>query len=119
MRSIGPSTFTGSITSALMNLYFRLDSRCAIFCGLPVMKLSPPTISSPCASNRSVKCEARKPAAPLIKTRMDKFLLINLIGQMPYAIERCDYVKAILRHEQPPDHRRLSVKTAIPLIGLQ
>src|SRR5918993_1875845 len=64
MRSIGPSTFNGSITSWRMSEKPLLPSRWATFATLPVMRLSTPTTVCPCESRRSVRCEPKKPAAP-------------------------------------------------------
>src|SRR5438552_4155774 len=38
-----------------------------MFADLPVMKLSTPITEWPCASSRSVRCDPRKPAAPVLQ----------------------------------------------------
>src|SRR5258706_7900356 len=46
-----------------------------MFSGLPVMKLSTPTTSCPCASRRSERCDERNPAPPEIRIRIDLLIL--------------------------------------------
>src|SRR5476649_937355 len=45
-------------------------ARCAMFSRCPVTKLSSPTTEWPAAINRSVRCDPRNPAAPVISTFM-------------------------------------------------
>src|SRR5579884_39036 len=56
----------------------RLSIRCAMLSVLPVIKLSIATTSHPSASRRSQRCEPRKPAPPVTKTRGIISLLMTL-----------------------------------------
>src|SRR6266446_1765474 len=54
-----------SVTSCWMNLKFGLPPRCEMLSTVPVTKLSMPMTLWPRARRRSVRCEPRKPAAPV------------------------------------------------------
>src|SRR5207248_1142377 len=54
-----------SVTSCWMNLKSGFPPKWAILSTEPVTKLSMPMTLCPRASNKSVKCDPRKPAAPV------------------------------------------------------
>src|SRR3990172_3480060 len=77
-----------SVTLWWMNWKSQLPARCAMLSVLPVRRLSMATTARPSESRRSHRCEPRKPAPPVTRTR-------SFIASPPREREIVHYARAI------------------------